>query len=426
MELALKGSVHMSDFNGLAIPPAILERLTAARFSVPTPVQTATIPPAMEGKDVMATAQTGTGKTLAFLVPVMARMVENPRPGISALIVTPTRELAMQIARQYEQIRVRGLRGSALLVGGLSERPQLDALRHGAALVVATPGRLEDFLKRGLIRLDAVKVLVLDEADRMLDIGFLPAIQRIIEVLPRQRQTLCYSATMAPEVARLARACMNEPVRFSLGSATRPVETVSLHAYAVTDTGKLELLQALLGAESGRSLVFTRTKHGADRLAKTLDRDGFTVGVIHGNRSQAQRTKALEGFQRGSFQVLVATDVAARGIHVSDVAHVINYDFPEAADDFVHRVGRTGRAGASGRASTFVAQQDVGDLQRMEKHLGIRLERMDRTQHADAPSGVRWETMTAAAAPSRRPPGRAVPPRKARRGTPPPWRRQAR
>ncbi|MGH9393382.1 MAG: DEAD/DEAH box helicase, partial [Terriglobales bacterium] len=330
-------------------------------------------------KDVLATAQTGTGKTLAFLIPVMEQMLKAPGGQICGLILTPTRELAMQIAAQYEQVRARTLPAAALVVGGLSERPQLEALRHGARLVVATPGRLEDYLQRRLIRLGAVQVLVLDEADRMLDIGFLPAIRRIVAALPKQRQTLCFSATLAPEVAQLAKESMASPVRVALGSTTKPAPSVTLHAYEVADGGKLELLQSLLGKESGRCLVFARTKRGTERLAKTLVREGFTAAMIHGNRSQSQRTAALHGFQRGNYQVLVATDVAARGIHVQDVAHVINYDFPEAPDDFVHRVGRTGRAGESGLASTFVCRNEIGDLQRMEKHLGIRLV---RTAHA--------------------------------------------
>ena len=373
----------MSDFQTLALAPAILDRLAAAKFSIPTPVQAATIPPALEGRDVLATAQTGTGKTLAFLLPILQKLMQPGRPGARALVLTPTRELAMQIAAHYEQVRTRGVQPAALLVGGVSERPQLEALRRGAAFLVATPGRLEDFLQRGLIRLDGVEQVVLDEADRMLDIGFMPAIKRILAVLPRTRQTLCFSATLAPEVERLAQGAMRQPVRLALNPGTRPAPTVELHAYEVADGNKMALLQSLLGRESGRCLVFARTKRGTERLAKALVNEGFTAARIHGDRSQSQRTAALHGFQQGQFQVLVATDVAARGIHVQDVAHVINYDFPDAPDDFVHRVGRTGRAGERGLASTFVASQQMGDLQRMEKHLGVRLA---RTHHATAPA----------------------------------------
>jgi ATP-dependent RNA helicase RhlE len=369
----------MTSFTELALAPALHERLRAAHFTIPTPVQAATIPVALTGRDVLATAQTGTGKTLAFLLPALERLLQPPAAaqarGLEVLILAPTRELAMQIEAQYQQLRPHKLPQAALLVGGLSERPQLETLRRGARLAVATPGRLEDFLQRKLMRLDGIGLLVLDEADRMLDIGFLPAIRRIVAGLPRERQTMCFSATMPPEVARLAGECLRNPERLSLGSISKPAPTVKLHAYEVGEGEKLPLLQQLLGRESGRCLVFARTKRGTERLAKSLTRDGFATTMIHGNRSQSQRTKALAGFQRGQFQVLVATDVAARGIHVDDVAHVINFDLPEVADDFVHRVGRTGRAGESGLATTFVHRSQRADLLRMEKQLGIRIER---------------------------------------------------
>ncbi|MGH9476065.1 MAG: DEAD/DEAH box helicase [Terriglobales bacterium] len=368
----------MTNFSELPISAALLDRLSAAQFSFPTAIQTATIPPAREGKDVLATAQTGTGKTLAFLLPVMERLLECKNGGVAALILTPTRELAMQIAAQYEQLRTPKMRAAALLVGGLSERPQLEALRQGANLVVACPGRLEDLMQRRLIRLGEVQVLVLDEADRMLDIGFLPSVRRVIAALPRQRQTMCFSATLAPQVAQLARETMTDPVRLALGSATQPVSSVKLQAFEVIEGEKPALLQHLLAQHAGRCLVFARTKRGTERVAKTLIRDGHAAAMIHGDRSQAQRSAALHGFQRGSYQVLVATDVAARGIHVQDVEHVINYDFPETQDDFVHRVGRTGRAGEAGLASTFVSRAQMNELKQMERLLGVRLERMPR------------------------------------------------
>ncbi|TAN24727.1 MAG: DEAD/DEAH box helicase [Acidobacteria bacterium] len=373
----------------------MLDRLAAAQFSTPTPVQAAALPPALAGQDVLATAQTGTGKTLAFLLPILQHLLPGAsaaRPhGLQALVLTPTRELAMQIVAQYELLRPRGLPPAALLVGGMNERPQLAALppRGHARLAVATPGRLEDFLQRKLVSLTGISVLVLDEADRMLDVGFLPAIRRIVAAAPRERQTLCFSATMPPEVEELARAAMRKPQRLALGSVGKPVPSIQLDAYELGDGQKLSQLQDLLRRERGRCLVFARTKHGVDRLAKTLVRDGFAVAVIHGNRSQAQRTKALAGFQGGQFQILVATDVAARGIHVDDVAHVINYDLPEVADDFVHRVGRTGRAGGSGRASTFVTPGQRADLQRMEKQLGIRLQRCTVTAAPAVPTPLK-------------------------------------
>ncbi|MGH9414051.1 MAG: DEAD/DEAH box helicase [Terriglobales bacterium] len=389
----------MSQFTDLALAPALLERLAAAQFTTPTPVQAATIPAALGGRNILATAQTGTGKTLAFLLPVLERLLRQPaaqRTSLAALILTPTRELAMQIADQYQQIRPRSLAAVALLVGGVSERPQLEMLRRGAPLVVATPGRLEDFLKRKLVSLASVQILVLDEADRMLDIGFLPAIRRILAVLPRDRQTLCFSATLPPEVAKLTRECMSNPQRIAVGTGDKPAPDIELRAYEVGDGEKLPLLQSLLGQESGRCLVFARTKRGTERLAKTLARGGFSAAMIHGNRSQSQRTKALAGFQGGQFQVLVATDVAARGIHVDDIAHVINFDLPDVADDFVHRVGRTGRAGARGVATTFINRSQRNDLLRMEKQLGIRISRLSTGRPPLAPP------LAAAAAPASR------------------------
>ncbi|HWG38050.1 MAG TPA: DEAD/DEAH box helicase [Terriglobales bacterium] len=394
----------MTQFSQLPLAASLQERLAAAHFVTPTQVQAATIPPALEGKDVLATAQTGTGKTLAFLLPVMEQLLRNPPQGVRALILTPTRELAMQIVAQYEQVRARAMAPAALLVGGLSERPQMEALRRGAALVVATPGRLEDFLERRMINLGNVKALVLDEADRMLDIGFLPAIRRIVSVLPKDRQTLCYSATMPAEVAKLARESMRNPVQLACGSATRPVAAVELRAFEVADAEKLHLLQHLLGKETGRCLIFTRTKYGTERLAKALMRKGFTATMIHGGRSQSQRSAALAGFQRGQHQVLVATDVAARGIHVQDVAHVFNYDFPETNDDFVHRAGRTGRAGAEGISSSFVSGAQVRDLQRLERELGISVKRVKaHGLPAPPPASPEPERQLAAIAPLRPP-----------------------
>ena len=413
----------MTLFTELPISAALLARLSAAQFIYPTAIQAATIPPARESKDVLATAQTGTGKTLAFLLPVMERLLEGKRGGVAALILTPTRELAMQIAAQYEQLRTPQMRPAALLVGGLSERPQLQALRQGANLVVACPGRLEDLMQRQLIRLGEVQVLVLDEADRMLDIGFLPSIRRVIAELPRQRQTLCFSATLAPQVARLAGETMRDPVRLALGSATRPAPSVKLQAFEVIEGEKPALLQHLLAQHAGRCLVFARTKRGTERVAKTLIRDGHSAAMIHGDRSQSQRSAALHGFQRGSYQVLVATDVAARGIHVQDVEHVINYDFPETQDDFVHRVGRTGRAGEAGIASTFVSRAQMSDLQQMERLLGVRLERMPRVAlpvQAPAPArvAVTTDTIHRASKSGRRPHAASYRRVKRDRGTP--------
>ena len=263
----------------------------------------------------------------------------------------------------------------ALVVGGIQERPQLDAIRRGARLIVATPGRLEDFLKRKLVRMDQVKILVLDEVDRMLDMGFQPAIARIAAMLPAARQTLCYSATLEGPVKEVARKYLNNPARIEIGSVLKPAENVELRTFEVEQNNKQELLEHLLGAEQGSFLVFVRTKHGADRVARRLTRSGWSATQIHGDRSQSQRNSALRSFKEGRHRVLVATDVAARGIDVANVAHVINYDLPKVAEDFVHRVGRTGRASARGVASTFAVAAERGELRKIERTLSIQMKR---------------------------------------------------
>src|SRR5579863_1604642 len=316
----------MQNFSELQISPSLKKRLEEARFSVPTDVQAATIPQAIKGKDVLATAQTGTGKTLAFLVPVIERLIQRDAPGIGALVLLPTRELAMQVARQFDDLKGNQLAPAALAVGGLPEGPQLSAIRKGARIVVATPGRLEDFLDRRLLGLGAVQTLVLDEADRMLDMGFLPAIRRIIACLPKDRQTLCFSATLETPMENLVRSYMKDPVRLAFGSTRSPSENVRLQAFEVSVEQRQHMLCHLLAQEKGRCLVFSRTKRGTERIAKFLNWRGIDARVIHGDRSQPQRTAALAEFQQGRCRVLVATDVASRGIHVENVAHVINYD----------------------------------------------------------------------------------------------------
>src|SRR5229473_5242156 len=363
-------------FSEMAISPYMKERLAAARFSTPTPVQAAAIPQALEGKDVLATAQTGTGKTLAFLVPVVEKLLRRSTLGITALVLVPTRELAMQIVEQYNTLRGNRLSPAALVVGGLSETQQLNVIRKGAGVVVATPGRLEDFLDRKLIHFRELQMLVLDEADRMLDMGFLPAIRRIAAVLPKGRQTMCFSATLEGSVAHVVKDYMRNPVRLAFGSTLKPAENVRFQAFEVAVDGKHEMLHRLLTKESGRCLVFSRTKRGAERIAKSLNREGLHAAMIHGDRSQSQRTAALTGFQQGRYRVLVATDLASRGIHVQDIAHVINYDLPEVAENFIHRVGRTGRAGELGVASTLFAREQRSELHQLERTLGIRMERM--------------------------------------------------
>jgi ATP-dependent RNA helicase RhlE len=366
----------MQNFSELPISAYTKERLSFARFSIPTPVQAAAIPPALEGKDVLATAQTGTGKTLAFLIPIIERLLQNNTPGIAALVLVPTRELAMQVVDQFNVLRGKKLSPAALVVGGLSEGQQLTSIRKGARIVVATPGRLEDFLDRKLINFRALSVLILDEADRMLDMGFLPAIRRIVSILPKERQTMCFSATLETSVAHLVNGHMKNPLRLAFGSTLKPSENVRVQAFEVAPDRRQEVLQRILSKETGRCLIFARTKRGTERLANSLNREGFAAAMIHGDRSQSQRSAALAGFQQGRYRVLVATDVASRGIHVQDIAHVINYDLPEVAENFIHRVGRTGRAGEHGVASTFFAKEQRPELNQLERTLGIRMERM--------------------------------------------------
>lgn len=366
----------MENFIEFAISPSLKEQLSCAGFVKPTPVQAAAIPPGLEGKDVLATAQTGTGKTLAFLIPIIERLLRNGTDGIAALVLVPTRELAMQVAAQHDALCGRKLPLAGLIVGGLSEYQQLEALRRGSRVVVATPGRLEDFLDRGLIRFSNLRMLVLDEADRMLDMGFRPAIRRIVAALPKERQTMCFSATMESDTARLIKDYTKNPVRLTFGSTLKPSENVRLQALEVAAGAKPQALRQLLKSETGSSLVFARTKRGSEKIAAQLQRDGIHAAVIHGDRSQSERTAALRGFQQGRYRVLVATDLASRGIHVDNIAHVINYDLPEVAENFIHRIGRTGRAGNRGTASTLFQREQRPDVFELERQLGIQLERI--------------------------------------------------
>ncbi len=366
----------MSTFTDLPLSSALQRKLAAAQFTNLTPIQERAILPAIEGRDVIATAQTGTGKTLAFLIPLIQMLQVEPAGKTVALVLLPTRELAMQVHEQYEQLRSNEMPKAALVIGGVSERSQIKGLRAGSGLVIATPGRLQDLVNRKFADLRHIKMLVLDEADRMLDMGFLPAIRRIVSILPKKRQTLCFSATLEQSVAGLVNEYMHEPVRVALGSVLKPAESVQLTAYEVRPGEKLDLLRRLLEIEKGQTLIFTRTKRGADRLARELVRDGISTAVIHGDRSQSQRNGALSGFQEGRFQVLVATDIASRGLHVDDVAHVVNYDVPKMAEDFIHRVGRTGRAGSQGHASTLVAGAEVMELRQIERTLKLKIERV--------------------------------------------------
>lgn len=372
----------MNQFSELTLNTRLQQNLARNGFITPTPVQAKSIPVALTSVDLVATAQTGTGKTLAFLIPIVQRLVnasdEMKSTSARALILAPTRELALQIVDSFSAIAANtGLR-SAVVVGGLSEQKQLNTLRRGAHVVIATPGRLEDFLNRRLIDLSQISTLVLDEADRMLDMGFLPAIVKILKVLPASRQNLFFSATMDQEIERLIRRYSNNPVRITTDASTaKTPDHVDLHVYEIENDMRLGLLRHMLKQEEGSFLVFARTKHGTDRLAKRLLSGGVRAVAMHGDRTQNQRNQALAGFRDGRYRVLVATDVAARGIHVDSVAHVVNFDLPQASDDFVHRVGRTGRAGQRGSASTFASRAERQEIHRIERDCKIRMTRRE-------------------------------------------------
>ena len=365
----------MTTFSDLIASPVLRKNLASAKFIEPTPIQAQAIPPALLGQDVVATAQTGTGKTLAFSLPIIEILGRAPlsnKP--QALVLTPTRELAIQIYEAFTAIANNSGIRAAVVVGGMSEQKQLQAIRRGVQVVIATPGRLVDFLNRKLVTLDGVKIAVLDEADRMLDMGFIPDVERILRLTSPERQTLFFSATFESGAqAALISKHMKNPTRIAVGSTTKPADNIEMHVYQVEQDRKLSLLNTLLKNQQGLFLVFARTKHGAEKLAKKLVAGGVKSTAIHGDRSQNQRNAALKGFQDGQYRVLVATDVAARGIHVDNIAHVVNYDLPQAPEDFIHRVGRTGRAGAAGLASTFATGAERNSIRAIERTLKMSL-----------------------------------------------------
>jgi ATP-dependent RNA helicase RhlE len=364
----------MNQFSELPLSSCLKSALAYHGFEKPTPVQAEAIPPALAGRDLIATAQTGTGKTLAFVLPLLEKLLQQPDgSGVQAVILTPTRELAIQIHETFAKLASGTTIRAAVVVGGLSEQTQLRQIRAGARVLIATPGRLVDYLDRRLVKLAKVNLVVLDEADRMLDMGFLPVIRRILGETPSTRQTLFFSATIETSVAKLIDGYLVNPVRIAIGSTTRVADNVSLRLYEIEQDRKLNLLCDMTGAEKGAYLVFTRTKHGADKLAKNLGRLGVKAARIHGDRTQSQRNEALRGFQQGSYRVLVATDVAARGIHVDGISHVVNFDLPQVPEDFIHRVGRTARAGGSGIASTFATRSQRSDIRKIEKSLNLAL-----------------------------------------------------
>jgi ATP-dependent RNA helicase RhlE len=366
---------HSLNFEQFSLDPHITAAVRAAGFVVPTPIQRQAIPVVLQGRDVMGLAQTGTGKTAAFVLPILQRLTSGPSRQVRALILAPTRELAEQIHQAISDLGRNGRVQSVSIYGGVSKHQQVAALRRGVEIVVACPGRLLDHIHDRLIDLSRVEVLVLDEADRMCDMGFLPDIRRILSHLPPQRQTLFFSATMPADIRSLANSILKNPVPVQIG-AMAPVETVSHSLFPVSDALKPKLLLAMLQqTPAARVLIFTRTKRRARNLAISLEKNGYRVSALQGNMTQNRRQAAINGFRGGKYDILVATDIAARGIDVSQISHVINFDMPDTADAYTHRIGRTGRAHQTGEAFTFTVRSDEAIVREIEKVLGGRIER---------------------------------------------------
>ncbi len=392
-------------FRSFGLDDRIHQAIKEAGYTEPTPIQTAAIPEILAGRDVIGIAQTGTGKTAAFVLPILTQLVNrargNQRPGMRALIVAPTRELVVQIEENVRAYAKHLPLRMATVYGGVSERPQIAALRAGVELVVATPGRLIDLMEQRHTNFAGVEFLVLDEADRMLDMGFLPPIRTIVRALPAKRQTLLFSASFSREIEALTKEFQHSPKVIEIGRRANPADTVTQLVYEVRPHLKPALLQHLLGdPDFDTVLVFTRTKHGADRVARRLESSGIKVGTIHSNRSQNQRLRALKDFKSGAVRVLVATDVAARGIDVDGISHVVNYDFPMHSEDYVHRIGRTGRAHAVGDAISFITPEDQGPLRSLERFIGRGIVR----KRAD---GFDYEAAAPPREENRRPPQRS-------------------
>ena len=381
-------------FEELGLDAAILKAVADQGYTTPTPIQAATIPTILEGSDVIGIAQTGTGKTAAFTLPLITKLLRTKtaqhKGRVRCLVLAPTRELVVQIAENVNAYSRYAKLAIATCYGGVSERPQIAALRAGCDVLVATPGRLLDLGRQGHGDFSAVEHLVMDEADRMLDMGFLPAINTIVRALPKERQTLLFSATLSKEIEALTSQYQRSPKIIQVGKRSNPAETVTQLLYECPGALKQVMLTHLLQDPAMTSvLVFARTKHGADRVCRKLDGDGISCAAIHANRSQAQRQRALQAFKNGEIRVLVATDIASRGIDVDGITHVINFDFPDQLEDYVHRIGRTGRALATGTAITFITREDLSELRRLErlvgKHLHCgKLPGFDYTQQAPA------------------------------------------
>ncbi len=363
------------NFNQFNLDSRLSAGILRAGYTVPTPIQEAAIPAAMAGRDLIGTAQTGTGKTAAFVLPILHRLLSGPRGVARALIVTPTRELAEQINDTIRALSAGTRLRSATIYGGVGATPQIRALRDGAEILVACPGRLLDLISQRHARLERIEVLVLDEADRMFDMGFLPDVKRIIKAVPAQRQTMLFSATFPSEIEQLASQTLRNPERIAVG-ISRPAHTVTHALYPVAQHLKGALLLALLKRTDTNSvLIFTRTKHRAHRVAQQIARDGYKVTSLHGDRTQGQRQAALNGFKNGQYQIMVATDIAARGLDVESISHVINFDMPDTADAYIHRIGRTGRAERTGDAFTLVTPDDSDTLRAIERIMGKPLPR---------------------------------------------------
>ncbi|MBH0201458.1 MAG: DEAD/DEAH box helicase [Nitrospira sp.] len=366
-------SVH-ANFHALGLSEALLRDLADAGFASPTPIQEQAIPPALAGRDVIGCAQTGTGKTAAFVIPIVERLAALPKGQPQALILAPTRELALQTLTTIEKLGRSRRISATVIVGGADMQAQVRGLRQRPDILIATPGRLLDHMWNGTIVLSSMKILVLDEADRMLDMGFAPQINQILDALPEERQTLLFSATLPTDLARLVQANVNNPVRVMVAPSATTADGVTQAIHYTSHAEKPDLLLSLLKADQDTALVFTRTKHRADRLGRMLGGAGHRVAVLHGDRSLSQRRAALEGFRRGSFRVLVATDIAARGIDVANIGHVINFDLPNCPEDYVHRIGRTARMKTTGRATSFVTGEDRQQLRDIERLLGYAVQ----------------------------------------------------
>jgi ATP-dependent RNA helicase RhlE len=363
-------------FTKLGLSPSVLEGVRAAGYITPTPIQLRGIPLVLAGRDIIGSAQTGTGKTAAFALPILTKL-DRHAPGPRALILEPTRELAAQVETATRDFaRFTNLKVT-VVYGGVGYGRQLDDLRAGVDVLAATPGRLLDHLERGTVRLDKVQFLVLDEADRMLDMGFLPDVRRIVEKCPRQRHTSLFSATIPPQIETLIQWAMKNPQTIEIGARRTPAETVKHVIYPVSDSQKSDLLLELLKRVNFNSvLIFCRTKHGADRVVGLLKRNNHAVAVLHSNRTQREREQALQGFRSGRYEVLVATDIAARGLDIADVSHVINYDVPQHPEDYIHRIGRTGRAEAHGDAFTIMVAEDAGHVFAIERFISQKIPRV--------------------------------------------------